>query len=245
MSGRGVGRGNFLDVDSTIGGEGGAVVENIVDVNRRFLWSVVGEDGIGRRGRVGIASFAFIRQRRCGGPRIEGRGIPGHAGANTGVSAHVRELKLVPRSGAKLATVEGIESRNPLPIVFHGLLVERHRPKRVVGWGFAEPVGDRGCVREWFIFEAPNDTEVHDREALERRVRIGSVVVFELLLGTESNFVAIGVGIGDSDVLDRDAVQGLEFRRYFDPRRRLSESDTTGDSVFTELELDGRGHGCG
>ena len=207
MSGWGVGGGNFLDVDSAIGGEGGTVVENIVDVNRRFLWSVVCEDGIGRRGRVGIASLAFINQRRRGGPRIQGGDIPGHAGANTGVPAHVRELELVPRSGTNLATVEGIESRNPLPVVLHGLLVERNGPKRVVGWGFAEPMGDRRCVREWLIFEAPNDTEVHDREASERRVRICSVVVVELLLGTKSNFVAIGVGIGDSDVLDRDTVQ--------------------------------------
>jgi hypothetical protein len=48
VGGRGVGRWNFLDIDSSIGGEGNTMARNFVDVNRRFLWGVVSEDGIGR-----------------------------------------------------------------------------------------------------------------------------------------------------------------------------------------------------
>ena len=33
------------------------------------------KDGISSRGRIGVATLAFIHQRRCGGPRNQGRGI--------------------------------------------------------------------------------------------------------------------------------------------------------------------------
>ena len=211
-------------------------------MNRWFLWGVVGEDGVGRRGGIGLETLAFIQQRRRGGPGTCGGSVPSHARADTGVSTHLRKLDLVPRSGTKLTAVEGVESRDPLPIILHSILVEWDGSKRVVGWSIAEPVSDRRSVREWLVLEASDDAEVYDREASERRARIALVVIVELLLGTESNFVAICVGVGHSNVLDRDAIQGLEFRRYFDPRWELSEGDTTGYTVFTELELDRRGH---
>ena len=160
------------------------------------------------------------------------------------MTAQLRELDLISRSGTNLA-VKGVESRNPLPIVLHSVLVEWDGPKRVVGWSVAEPVGDRRSVRERLIFETSDDAKVYNREASKGRVRIASVVIFEFLLGAESNFVAVDISVGYGDVRDRDAVQGLEFRCYFVPRRGLGEGDTTGFTVFTELELGGRGHSCG
>lgn len=240
----GIRRWNFLDVNSSVGGEGATVSRDLVDVNGRFRWGVVGEDGNGRRGGIGLEDLAFPHHR-CGGPRIRGGSFPGRAGTDTRVSAQLRKLELIPRSGTDLATVEGIESRDPLPIILYSILVERDGPKRVVGWSIAEPVSDRGGVWERLIIEAPDDAEVYDREASKRRVRVTPVVIFKFFLGTESNFVTIDVGVGHSDVFDGDVVQGLEFRRYFKPRWKLSKGDTAGYTVFAELELNGGGHGCG
>ena len=52
------------------------MTRNFVGVNRGFLWGVIGEDGIGGQGGIGVATFAFIHQRRCGGPGagVRGRG---------------------------------------------------------------------------------------------------------------------------------------------------------------------------
>jgi hypothetical protein len=80
VSGRGGGW-NFLDVDSTIGRERVDITRYLVDVNRRFLWGLVGEDGGGRRGAFVVPTLALISKRRrdgkCGG------GVFGHAGANS------------------------------------------------------------------------------------------------------------------------------------------------------------------
>jgi len=242
VDGRG-GRWDLLDIDSTIGGEWVIIARNFVDVNGRFLRGVVCEDGIGGRCRLGLESLAPIYQRRCGSPGAWGGSVPDRAGAKAGAAAHLCKLDLVPRSGAYLATVEGIESRNPLPIILDGILVERDSTKRVVGWSLTEPVRNRRSVREWFLFEAADDTEVHNIETSKWWVRIGSVVIFEFLLGAESNFVTVDVGIGHSDAFDGDIVQRVELRRYFDPRGELSKCDTTGYTVFAELELGRRGHG--
>jgi hypothetical protein len=101
------------------------VARNTVDVNRRFLRGVVGEDRSGRRGGIGVASLALIPRCRCDCPEICGGSVPGHAGAKAGVSTKWCKLDIVPRSGANIAIVEGIESRNPLPIILDGILVER------------------------------------------------------------------------------------------------------------------------
>jgi hypothetical protein len=170
VGGRGVGRRDFLDIDGCIGGGGGFVAKNTVDVNRMFLRSVVGEDGSGRRGGVGLASFALISQCRCDSPGMCGGRIPGHAGVKGRVSTDWCKLDLVPRSGTNFTTVEGVESRNPLPIVLDDILVERDGSKSVVRGGLAEPVRDRRSVRERLIFEAPDDVEVYDREASKWRV---------------------------------------------------------------------------
>jgi hypothetical protein len=111
---------------------------------------------------------------------VYGRNVP--AGAKTGVATHLHKLNLVPRSGAHLATVEGIESRNSLPIILKGVLVERDSTKCVVGWSLAEPMRYRRSVRERLLFEAADDAEVYDGETSKRRVRVGSVVIFEFLL---------------------------------------------------------------
>jgi hypothetical protein len=140
--GSGVGRWNFLDIDSSAGGGGNAMTRNFVDVNRGFLWGVVGEDGIGGRGRIGFATFALTHQRRRGGPGAGRWSIPNHARAETRVSARLSKLELVPRSGTNLAAVEGIEAGDPLPIVLYDVLVERDGPESVVGWSVAEPVSD-------------------------------------------------------------------------------------------------------
>ena len=245
VSGRGVGWWNLLDIDGCIGGKRYGVARNFIDVNRRFLWGVVGEDRVGRRGGLGLASLASISQRRRTGPGMCGGDVLGHAGAETRVATDPRELELVSRSGTNLATVKGIESRDPLPIVINGFLVERDRPKGVVGWSVAEPVRDRRSVRERLIVEASNDTEVYDRKSSKRGVGIGSVVIVELFLRAKSNFVAVIVDIVHSDVLDGDGVKRLELRRYFEPGWKLVESDTTGYTVFAELELCRRGHGHG
>ena len=245
VGGRGVGRWNFLDIDCSIGGEWEIVTRNFVDVNRRFLWGVVGEDGVGRRGGVRLARFALVSQCRCESPGKCGGSVSGHAGAETGISADLRKLELVPGSGTNLAAVKGVEPRNPLPIVIDNVLVERDGSKRVVGWSLAEPVRDRRGVREGLLVEASNYAEVHDRETSKQGIRIGSVIIFELLLGTKGDFITVGVGIGHSDVLNRDTVKRLELCRYFEPGRKLSEGDTTGYTVFSELELNRRGHGWG
>ena len=244
VSGRGIGRWNFLDIDGSVGGERRTVTRNFVDVNRRLHWGVVGEDGIGGRGGIWLETLAFPHGR-CGGPRICGGRVPGHARADTRVSTYRRKLEIVTGSGTDLTTVEGIESRNPLPIILHSIMVKRDGPKRVVGRSVAESVSDRRGVWERLLFEATDDAEVNDREASKQRIRIASVVIFEFFLGTESNFITVGVGIGHSNVLGGDAVQGLEFRRHFEPRWKLSEGDATGYTVFAELELGGRRHGCG
>jgi len=203
---RSVGRRNLLDVDSCVGGSGDIITKHSIDVNRRFLWGVVGEDGSGRRGGIGLASFALISQCRCGGPGRCGGHILGHAGAKGGVSTHLGKLEFVPGSGTDLTTIEGIESRNPLPIIIDNVLAEWDGSEGVVGGNLAEPVRDRRGVWEWLLVDASNDAEIYDRETSKWGVRIGSVVIFKLILGAKSNFVTIGVGIRHSDVLDGDAV---------------------------------------
>ena len=135
-----------------------------IDVNRRFLWGVVAEDGSGRGVGIRIASFALTSQRRCDGPGICGGNVLGHAGAKARVSTNRCKLELVPGSGTNLTAVEGIESRNPLPIAIDNILVERDGSKSVVGGSFAEPVRDRRCTRERFLVDASNDAEIYDRE---------------------------------------------------------------------------------
>jgi hypothetical protein len=154
-------------------------------------------------------------------------------------------LDLVPRSGANLAAVEGIEPWNPLPIVLDSVLVERNGPKRIVRRSLAEPVRDRRCVRERLLVDVPDDAEIYNGQASKQRVKIGSVVILELLLGTEGNFVAVGISVGDGDVLDGNSVQRLELRRYFGPRRGLNEGDAACYAVFSELELSRGRHGRG
>ena len=92
---------------------------------------------------------------------------------------------------------------------------------------------------------ASNDAEVYDRKSSKRGVGIGPVVIIELFLGFKSNFVAVIVDIVHSDILDGDGVKRLELRCYFEPGWKLVESDTTGYTVFAELELCRRGHGHG
>ena len=58
-------------------------------------------------------------------------------------------------------------------------------------------------------------------------------------MGAKSNFVTVGVGVGHGNVFNGDVVKRLELRRYFEPGRKLSKSDTTGYTVFSELELSG------
>jgi len=245
VGGGGGGRWNFLDIDGSIRGERDTVTRDLVYVNRGFLWGVVGENRIGGRGRVGLASFSLVPWGRCRAPGMCGGSVPGRAGAETGVTTHPRKLDLVPRSGTNLATVEGIEPRNSLPIILDGVLMERNGSKRVAGRCLAEPVGGRRSVWEGFIFESPDDAEVYDSEASKQGVGIGSVVIFEFSLGAESDLISIDVGIRHSDMFDGNAVQRLELGRYFEPRRELGESDATGYTVFAELELGGGGHGCG
>ena len=60
VGGRSVRRWNFLDIDGSIGGGEETIARNLVDVNRRFLWGVAGEDGICGRCGVGIATLAFV-----------------------------------------------------------------------------------------------------------------------------------------------------------------------------------------
>ena len=175
----------------------------------------------------------------CGG------NIPSDARAKAGVATDLGELELVPRSGTNLSAEEGIESGNPLPIIIDSILMERDGPKGVVRGSIAEPMSDRRGFRERLFVKASNDAEVYDRKTSKQGVRIGRVVILELLLRAKSNFVAVTVGIGHSDILDRDTVQILELRRNFGPRWKLSKSDTTGYPVFSELELSWRRHGRG
>ena len=106
-------------------------------------------------------------------------------------------------------------------------------------------MNDRRGVWEWLLPEAPDDAEVDDREAPKQRVQVASAVIFGLFLGAESSFITVGVGIRHSNELGVDIVRGLEFRRHFEPRWKLSEGDAAGYTIFSELELGGSGHGCG
>jgi hypothetical protein len=154
---------NLLNVDSSIRGEGDAMVRDLVDVDRGFLWGVVGENRIGRRGSFVLASFAFISRHRCESPGVCGGSTPSHARADAAVATDLGKLELVPRSRTNLGAIEGIESRDPLPIIFNGLLVERDGPKRIVGRNVAEPVRDRRSVRERLLLGAADNAEIYDR----------------------------------------------------------------------------------
>ena len=142
------------------------MARNSVNVNRMFLWDVVGEDGAGRRGGIGLASFTLISQRRCDSPGVCGGRDPGHAGAKAGISTDRCKLELVARSGTNITAIERIESRNPLPIIVDNVLVERNGSKSVVGGSVAEPVRDRGRVWEWLV-GISNDAEIYDVETSE------------------------------------------------------------------------------
>jgi hypothetical protein len=203
------------------------MTRHLVNVNRRLLWGLVGENGFGGRGSFELASLALVYRRRCGDPGMCGGGIPGHAGAYGRIPANLGKLDFVPRSGTNVAGVEGTESRNPLPIVLNNLLMEGDGPKRVVGRGIAEPMRDRRGVWERLVFNAPDDTEIYNGQTSKQCVRVGSVIIFELLLGTEGDFVAVNIGVGYSDLLKGNAVQRLELVRYFGPRRGLSKDDAT------------------
>ena len=91
----------------------------------------------------------------CGGS------ILGRGGAEAGIDPYLGKVEFIPGSGANVGAVEGIVSRNPLPIVIYNILVERDSPERVVRWSFAESVRDRWSVWERFLL-APDDAKIYD-----------------------------------------------------------------------------------